>query len=77
MYQQGLELLVYGMGTVVVFLTALVFATRALSATVLRWFPEPPSLVPVADSREAEATPDPRHIAAIAAALHRYRRERR
>jgi sodium pump decarboxylase gamma subunit len=40
---QGIELLIFGMGTVVVFLSLLVFAVRLMSAAVLRWFPETPA----------------------------------
>ena len=38
---QGVELMLYGMGTVVVFLAALVVATTAMSRVVTRFFPEP------------------------------------
>lgn len=37
---QGLNLMLYGMGTVFVFLTILVFATRAMSFVVNRLSPE-------------------------------------
>ena len=37
---QGLNLMLYGMGTVFVFLTILVFATRAMSFVVNRLTPE-------------------------------------
>jgi len=72
--QQGLQLLVYGMGTVVVFLTALVFATRLMSGVVLRWFAPPATQpTPVATGTD----PSPAVLAAITAAVHRYRQERR
>jgi len=37
---QGLNLMIFGMGTVFVFLTVLIFATSGMSAAVSRWFPE-------------------------------------
>lgn len=81
---QGFELMLYGMGTVVLFLLLLVFATRLMSAILRRWFPdpEPPQRVaamPVpaaaADRNEAPAgaAPDPQLLAAIAAAVHAHR----
>jgi len=39
--QQGTDLLLFGMGSVLVFLTMLVIAMVAMSALVRRWFPEP------------------------------------
>ena len=39
--QQGLELMLAGMGTVFVFLTLLVFATTGMSALVRRFEPAP------------------------------------
>ena len=62
--EQGLELMLAGMGTVFVFLTLLVFATSAMSALVRRFEPAP--MAPSADVSEEE-------VAAITAAvtLHR------
>ena len=38
---QGVELMLYGMGTVVIFLALLILATTAMSQLVERFFPEP------------------------------------
>lgn len=74
--QQGLELLVYGMGTVLLFLSLLVVATRVMSAVVTRWLPEPPTTLPVVDV-PAPANPgaqvSPEIVAAITVALARHR----
>ena len=74
LFNQGLELMVYGMGTVFVFLVLMVGATRLLSALVERLGlqdPEP-ATVPVA--------PDPdqrRLVAVIAAAVQQHRNSSR
>ena len=39
--QQGTDLMLFGMGSVLVFLTMLVIAMVAMSALVRRWFAEP------------------------------------
>lgn len=72
---QGLELLVYGMGTVVVFLTLLVFATRLMSLFIQRFFPEAPLATPkrIARPLEVSSAPSPELLAAIAAAVHQHR----
>ena len=70
---QGLELMLYGMGTVIVFLTMLVCATTLMSSLVLRFSPpeEPaPAPAPAADS------PDATTLAVIAAAIHKHRSRR-
>ncbi len=38
--QQGLNIMLYGMGMVFCFLTLLVFCISATSALILKWFPE-------------------------------------
>ena len=38
--EQGLNLMLFGMGTVFVFLTILIFATGAMSKIITRYFPE-------------------------------------
>jgi len=51
---QGLDLLIFGMGGVYVFLAMLVVCTLLMSRVVMRFFPETPLLAeaPVARSRE-------------------------
>ncbi|EAQ96988.1 OadG family protein [Congregibacter litoralis] len=74
---QGIELLIYGMGTVVVFLTLLVFATRVMSRTIQRFFPEPPIVVPQrVSAARGDLAPAPELLAAISAAVHQHRRHR-
>jgi oxaloacetate decarboxylase gamma subunit len=71
--QQGLELMLYGMGTVVVFLTLLVLATGLMSSLVQRFAaPEPE---PVADSAGGvpDTLSDKKLLAVIAAAIHQHR----
>jgi oxaloacetate decarboxylase gamma subunit len=67
--EQGLELMLAGMGTVFVFLTILVFATTAMSALVRRF---EPGREPEVDGISEE------EVAAITAAiaLHRSKRSR-
>ena len=72
---QGLQLTLFGMGTVFVFLVLLIFATRAMSALALRW--SPPPLAQEVDSRPGPSMQDPRLLAAIAAAVRLYRAGRR
>ena len=72
---QGLQLTLFGMGTVFVFLVLLIFATRAMSALAVRW--SPPADTQEVDSRPDPSTHDPRLLAAIAAAVRLYREGRR
>ena len=65
LFGQGVELMLVGMGTVFVFLTALVAATNLMSALVLRR-PEP-------EAAAGRAGPSKEEIAAIAAAVARHR----
>ena len=75
---QGGELMLYGMGTVVVFLASLVVITTLMSRIVGRYFPEPQPPAPRPRSAApAAASEDARLTAVITAAVHRYRRERR
>lgn len=77
---QGLELMLYGMGTVVVFLALLVVITTGMSRLLGRYFPEP---VVVARPRRQSGTPaapgdgpDKELVAAIGAAIRQHRKTR-
>lgn len=62
---QGLRLMLAGMGTVFAFLTTLVIAMRIMSGLVQRLAPLPVEVAPAADADE---------VAAVAAAVEHHRR---
>lgn len=73
--QQGVELMLYGMGTVFVFLALLVLATTALSK-LTPYFIKAEAVIPAAipaAAVPARAGNDPQLVAVITAAVHRYR----
>ena len=76
---QGLELMLFGMGTVLVFLTLLVIAISFMSRIIGRFFPEVETPInrgaglakqPAAPGLAVE---DANLIAVISAAIHRHR----
>ena len=73
---QGIELMLYGMGTVVVFLTLLIATVSLMSWFLGRFFPE--AEVPVARAGQASAAVSSKSgdlplVAVITAAVHRHR----
>jgi len=72
--KQGLLLMALGMGVVFVFLGVLVAAVRAMSALAQRLAPEP---APESASALLVPETDADVTAAISAAVHRYRQDRR
>ncbi len=62
---EGLNLALYGMGTVFVFLTVLVFATMSMSWLVLKTMP--------ASEPEQSDPSNSKKMAAITAAIHAHR----
>lgn len=72
--QQGLDLLVFGMGTVFVFLALLVLTTHLMSWLVSRF--EQPA-VPVPPAAAAAGAGDSELVAVISAAIHKHRSRRR
>ncbi|MEO0367517.1 MAG: OadG family protein [Pseudomonadota bacterium] len=72
--QQGLSLLIYGMGTVFVFLTLMVFATTLMSKIVRSLNPEEPVAEPsAAKSDTTSHAIKPAHLEAIKQAIALYR----
>ncbi len=69
---QGGELMLYGMGTVVVFLALLVVATTTMSRMIGHFFPDPESSPERPQGRD-KTVDDPHLIAVISAAIHRHR----
>ena len=82
LFSQGLQLMLYGMGTVVVFLTTLVRATRLMSVLLSRFSgPEPtgdslPSQPSLASGARLGRSVAPRVLAAVTAAVHTHRATR-
>lgn len=73
---QGVELMLYGMGTVVVFLALLVVITSVMSTLVNRYFPEAPAPVAVPTTGRKSgpgAQADGEVVAAITAAIAQHR----
>lgn len=76
--QQGIDLMLYGMGTVVIFLAILVVATQMMSKVLQRYFAEPDmQIVPVKMVEADHGSPDPRLLAVIKAALDQHRAKHR
>ncbi|WP_299183683.1 OadG family transporter subunit [uncultured Neptuniibacter sp.] len=72
---EGLELMVFGMGFVVVFLTLLVFATSGMSKVVDKFFPEAPPQPKAKKAAPAAvaANNNDELVAVMTAAVHKYR----
>jgi len=68
---QGLNLMLYGMGTVFVFLTILVFATKTMSALVSKFSPEQEQTLGAATPPQvtSSAPPSPQVLEAIKQAI--------
>ncbi len=70
--QQGVDLMLFGMGSVFVFLTVLVIATTIMSSFVQRFLPETPEPQPAAPRATTNVT-DPKLLAVIKAAVDQHR----
>ena len=74
---QGFDLMLFGMGTVFVFLTLLIFATTAMSKAILRWFPEKIVEAPAPRKRPAAVTGSgvaPATLKILQAAIDKHRK---
>lgn len=73
--EQGIELMVYGMGTVFVFLAVLVVVTQGLSWLVQRFIPgkAAPVVAKATPSQSVEPAVDDQLLAVITAAVKEYR----
>jgi oxaloacetate decarboxylase gamma subunit len=70
---QGLDLLLYGMGTVFTFLTLLVGLTALMSRTVMRFSPDEPADVEVSSNQIHSTLVDKRIVKVIQAAIDQHR----
>lgn len=73
---EGLNLMIFGMGFVAVFLTLLVFATSGMSKVVGKFFPEAPAqpkAKKAAPAAAAAANNNDELIAVMTAAVHKHR----
>jgi oxaloacetate decarboxylase gamma subunit len=70
---QGLDLLLYGMGTVFTFLTLLVGITAAMSGTVNRFVQEDPEVAAAGSAVSPKGAVEPRIAKVIQAAIDQHR----
>lgn len=71
--QQGLDLMMFGMGTVFVFLTVLVVVTTLMSNIINRFFPEAPAPEVAPSPAKTGGQVDSKVINVIQAALDKHR----
>lgn len=80
LFMQGVELMLFGVSTVVIFLSLLVLAIGLASRVIQRFFPEAvpaqPARSPVPPAA-SEPTVDAERIAVIAAAVYQHRQRHR
>lgn len=76
---QGLELMLFGMGTVVVFLALLVVITTTMSRFIGRYFAEPLAPAPTRPAAPKQAVgsaPGDEVVAVISAAIRQHRQSK-
>lgn len=76
--EQGGELMLFGMGTVFVFLALLVVCTSLMSSLLQRYMPEaaPASRSAAKPAAATRASVDANTVAVISAALHQHRKRK-
>ena len=75
MIADGLNLMIYGMGTVFVFLTLLVLITMAMSSLVLKFSPEEPQPSATLGQQSSQlSAQDPKLVAIIQAAISAHKK---
>ncbi len=75
---QGVDLMIYGMGTVFIFLVVLIFATTAMSYCVRRFIPErePTTASQAQAASTASGTVDGQVLKVLQAAVDAYRNKK-
>lgn len=73
---QGVELMIYGMGTVVVFLALLVVTTTAMSKVIGRYFAVPDITTPT-ETAPVSGANKKQLLAVISAAIHQHRQSKK
>lgn len=79
LFQQGLDLMLFGMGTVFVFLTLLVCSVVMMSAVVTRFFAEleePQKDLAMTNPKESPAVVDSVKLRVIQDAIHQHRKKK-
>ena len=74
---EGVELMIFGMGSVFIFLILLVIITTLMSRVLGRYFPDALPAPKAAPRRKASPAVDSELIAAIGAAVSQHRSRRR
>jgi len=74
LFEQGLDLMLFGMGTVFVFLTVLVIVTVLMSAVIRRWLPGED--MDIQSSAKHHTDVDDRIVSIIQKALAKHRSRR-
>ena len=74
MMNAGIELMYIGMGIVFAFLTMLVVMVNIMTSMIQHFFPEAPIITAATPASALTSHTDVRIIAAITAAVHKYRK---